>query len=53
MPPLADAQQGRAWADLTERQADQALADKLRADAFASTLSARQTVEEQWAEALL
>lgn len=51
MPPLADPQQGRAWADLTERQADQLIADKMRADAFASTQSARQTVEEQWAEA--
>lgn len=44
---------GRALADLTERQADQLIADKMRADAFASTQSARQTVEEQWEQSLV
>lgn len=38
---------------LTERQIDQFNADKMRADAFASTQSARQTVEEQWEQSLV
>lgn len=38
---------------LTERQIDKFNADKMRADAFASTQSARQTVEEQWEQSLV
>lgn len=34
---------------LTERQADQLAADKMRADSFASTQPKHPTVEEQWA----
>lgn len=33
---------------LTERQADQLAADKMRADSFASTQPKHPTVEEQW-----
>jgi len=60
MPPLADAQQGRAWADLTERQADQRAADGMREanyraankpQAIADTTATKPlhpTVEEQY-----
>lgn len=51
--PKKVAKRAPAKKQLTARQIDQFNADKMRADAFASTQSARQTVEEQWEQSLV